>query len=160
MGLLQSWSNFTTYTDADGYYRPIWQFPDGRVMIQKFESFRTEKELERYFDKLASDYDGTEKLTYTEDSDEELLKTVIVYIRTHPAMTLTQLTNYLSTLTWYKQHLIKSFMFKLAIKLSEKYGVVLEDYTENQIFQKLKNWIVNANLNVLKRVCFGYLIQI
>ena len=48
----------------------------------------------------------------------------------------------------------------LVFKLAENYGVTLTNYTELEIWTKVRDWICNTELNIVKRIIFGYLISL
>jgi hypothetical protein len=91
---------------------------------------------------------------------EELIKNVIIKIRNNPSLTLDQYNTYLSSKPWYEQLVIRVFLYKLVLLLAQKYGVILTNYTESQVLLKVRNWICNANINLLKKVVFGYFIKL
>lgn len=160
MPLLATWDKYSTYVDANGKYRVIWQFADGQIMFHKFDTFKTPEELDAWFTQylIEQEYGGLEKVTAFMSEDEALIKATVIYIRSKPTLTLTQWNTYLNAKPYEQRAIIKAFLHKLALGLAAKYGVVLTDYTETQILQKTRNWICGVELNTLKRVCFGYLI--
>ena len=159
MAVLATWGDYSTYTDAAGKYRVIWQTDAGQIIMHKFDSEPTLPFMEKFFDRMRSDWDGTVSLVRYNEEDEETLRQAIAYIRPRPTLTLSQWNTYLNTLTYEKRAIIKAFIHKLAIGLAAHYGVVLANFTETEILAKTRNWICSVNLNVLKRVCFGYLIS-
>ena len=160
MGLLATWDKYSTYVDANGKYRVIWQFADGNILFHKFDTFRTLPELDAFFAQylIEQEFGSIEKLQVYLPEDEELIKEVVIYIRAHPALTLTQWNTYLNAMTYEKRAIIKAFIHKLALGLALHYGVVLADYTETEILKKTRNWICGVNVNVLKRICYDNLI--
>lgn len=162
MGLLATWGKYSTYVDAAGKYRVIWQFPDGEVLFHKLPAYKTEAELETYFQQylIEREFGGVEKLQTVLDDNKELIVEVVTYIRTHPNLTLTQWNTVLATKEWHEQVVIRAFLYKLALLLAQHYGIVLDNYTEAEILKKLRNWICTVNINLLKRVVFGYFINI
>jgi hypothetical protein len=42
MGLLATWDQYSTYVDAAGKYRVIWQWEDGDIEFMKSPAFLTE----------------------------------------------------------------------------------------------------------------------
>ena len=162
MGLLQTWGQYSTYTDAAGKYRVIWQFADGQIMFQKFDTFKTEAELTAWFDNylLEQQYAEYTKLDTQPEWNETLIKAVITYIRSKPALTLSQWNTYLATKQWYEAAFVRAFIFRLAIRLAEHYGLVLSDYTESQVLLKVRNWICTVNINILNKFVFGVLNQV
>jgi len=159
--LLATWGQYSTYVDANGRYRVIWQYGDGEVRMQKFETVKTILELEHYFADIKADawFGGIQRLPIEWiDDNIDLIKEVVYQIRIHPELTLTQYYNYLNTKEWYEQVIIKTFIFKLALGLAEYHGVTLSDYTEIEVLTRVRNWICSVDLNILKRVVFGYLI--
>ena len=160
MGLLATWDKYSTYVDANGKYRVIWQFADGNILFHKFDTFRTLPELDAFFAQylIEQEFGSIEKLQVYLPEDEELIKEVVIYIRAHPALTLTQWNTYLNAMTYEKRAIIKSFVHKLALGLAAKYGVVLKDYTETEILAKTRNWICTVDVKILKRICYGNLI--
>lgn len=154
MGLLQTFGKFSTYVDTQGKYRVIWQFADGRIMMHKFDSIKTAKELDIFFADF-EDWNGAIKLMDFSEH-EALIIDSVKKIRATPSLTLTQYNTYLSGKPWHEAVIIRSFVYKLALKLAEHYGVILTDYTESQVLLKVRNWIVSAEIRTLKRVIFGY----
>jgi len=160
MAVLATWDQYSTYVDANGKYRVIWQTDTGQIIMHKFDKVETLPFMEKAFDRMRSDWDGTVSLVRYDEEDEETIRQAIAYIRPRPTLTLAQWNTYLNTLTYEKRAIIKAFIHKLAIGLAAHYGVVLANYTETEILAKTRNWICTVNLNTLKRVCFGYLITI
>ena len=180
MGLLATWDKYSTYLseqlvpifDDNGeptgeeemvtFYRVIWEWPDGSIEFHKFVGMRTEPELEVEFEdiKRERDYGWISKLQTTLDDNEDLIKEVVIQIRTHPALTLNQYNQYLNGKEWYEQVVIRAFIYKIAILLAAKYDVQLDDYTEVEVLKKVRNWICNSEIRLLKRVIFGYNINI
>ena len=162
MAILATWGQYSTYTDAQGKYRVIWQFANGQIMFQKFDTFKTEVELTTWFAnyELEQQYLDYQKLNTVPDWNETLIKTVITYIRSKPTLTLSQWNTYLATKQWYEAGYIRAFIFKLAVGLAQYYGITLANYTEVEVLQKTRNWICTVNINILKKVVFGYLIEI
>jgi hypothetical protein len=161
--VLPTWGQYSTYVDAQGRYRVIWQWDaTGDILFHKFDTIKTTEELNTYFVQYLIDqeFGDIKKIQTRLDDNETLLVEVITQIRTHPALTYVQYTNYLNTKEWYEQVVIKAFLFKLALGLAEKYGLTLSNYTEIEILQKLRDWICSVNINVLKKVVFGYFINI
>jgi len=159
MGLLATYAKFSTYVDANGYYRVIWQFSDGNIMMHKFDKVKTAKELDLFFADY-EDWGGAVKLNTVLDDNEALIINAITRIRNNPSLTLAQYNTYLSGKQWYEAATIRTFIYKMGLKLAEHYGVVFTDYTESQVLLKVRNWICNADLRVLKRVFFGYNVTI
>jgi len=135
MAVLATYGQFSTYTDANGRYRAIWQFPDGNIGMFKFESFKTEAELDAYFAQylIEQEYGSIEQISAFLSEDELLIKSIVIYIRTRPTLTLTQWNNYLNTLPYENRAITKAFIHKLALGLSKHYGVVLANYTETEM---------------------------
>ena len=162
MGLLATWSRFSTYVDWEGKYRVIWQWPDDTIEFHKFDEFMDEPALELEFADilLEREYGWIERLQAFLDEEEALILTIVQYIRSHPTATLSQWDTLLKSKEWYESATARSFVFRLAVKLAEHYEVELSDYTEGEVFLKTRNWICNTNVNVLKKVIFGYFIEL
>ena len=162
MGLLATWDQYSTYVDAQGRYRVIWQFADGNILFHKFDTFKTVPELDAFFSQylIELEFGGIEKLPTFMDEDELLIKETVIYIRSHPTITLAQWNTYLNAKPYEQRAIIKSFIHKLALQLALHYGVVLANYTETEILSKTRNWICTVNVNILKKVVFGYFIEL
>ena len=161
MAVLSTWGKFSTYTDADGFYRVIWQdVPTGQVVMHKFDSIKTLIYMERFFDKMIRGSDGVVQEIEFSEEEEEDFKVICAYIRTHPTLTLNAWNTYINGLGYEKALVFKVYMYKLVFKLAEKYGVTLTNCTELEIWTKVRDWICNTDLNVVKRVIFGYLISL
>ena len=160
MGLLATWDKYSTYVDANGKYRVIWQFADGNILFHKFDTFKTLEELDAFFAQylIEQEFGSIEKLPVYLSEDEDLIKATVIYIRSHPALTLAQWNTYLNAMTYEKRAIIKSFVHKLALGLALHYGVVLADYTETEILKKVRNWICGVDGKILKRISYGNLI--
>lgn len=156
MGLLATYGQFTSYVDAAGRYRYIWQEADGNIIMDKLPAYVTEVELEDIVAKKLRrrDWFDHNKLDFLADADRALIVTVVQYIRAHPTITLTQWNTYVKTFLWYQQNSIKAFIWRLAVGLAEHYGVVLSNYTESEVLQKVRNWLCNTNVNIVGCVCF------
>lgn len=162
MPVLTTWGDYSSYVDAAGKYRVIWQWEDGGIEFIKFDIFKTTAELDIFFASLKFDRDYSGYITVVQyfTEDEETIRQAVAYIRPRPTLTLSQWNTYLNTLTYEKRAIIKAFLHKLAIGLAAHYGVVLANYTETEILAKTRNWICSVNINILKRVCFGHLITL
>jgi len=86
---------------------------------------------------------------------EELIRQVVQRFKDFPTTTLTQFTNWLNTLAWYEGATIRFFMYRTAIGLSEHYGIILSDYTENTIFIQVRNWLSATEWRKIERVIFN-----
>jgi hypothetical protein len=161
MPVLATWNGYTSYVDANGFSRVIWQVTEtGQIIFHKFNEVKSLVYMNRFFDKMRYDFDGvTQEIEFTEE-DESDFAVICAYIRSHPSLTLSQWNTYLNTLDWQKRAIFKAYLYKLALKLAEHYGVTLTNYTETVIWTAVRNWIVNTNLNTVKRVIFGYLITL
>ena len=162
MAVLATWGKFSTYTDANGYYRVIWQdVPTGQIVMHKFVTQPTLTYMERFFDKqLFGSLGVVQEIEFSEE-DEADFKVICAYIRSHGTLTLTQWNTYLNGLgAWQKPVIFKAYMYKLALKLKDKGAITLANYTESTVWLATRNWIVNTNLDTVKRVIFGYLITL
>jgi hypothetical protein len=161
MAVLTTWDQYNTYIDANGYYRVIWQGAvTKQIIIHKFDSVKSLTYMERFFDKMINGSDGVVQEIEFPEEDEADFKVICAYIRSHPTLTLNQWNTYLTSLGWQKSVVFRAYMFKLALKLASKYNVVLANYTESEVWIKTRNWICNTNLDIVKRVIFGYLITL
>jgi hypothetical protein len=160
MAVLTTWDQYSTYTDANGYYRVIWQNAvTKQIIIYKFDSVKSLTYMERFFDKMINVTGVIQEIEFAEE-DEADFKVICAYIRSHPTLTLNQWNTYLTSLGWQKSVIFRAYMFKLALKLVSKYSVVLANYTESEVWTKTRNWICNTNIDIVKRVIFGYLITL
>ena len=161
MAVLATWGKFSTYTDANGYYRVIWQdATTGQIVMHKFTTQPTLTYMERFFDKMLFGSLGVVQEIEFSEEDEADFKVICAYIRSHPTLTLTQWNTYLNTLAWQKGVTFKAYMYKLALKLYAKGAITLANYTESTVWIATRNWIVNTNLDTVKRVIFGYLVTL
>jgi hypothetical protein len=162
MAVLETWGKFSTYTDSQGFYRVIWQdVPTGQIVMHKFTAQPSLTYMERFFDKQLFGSLGVVHEIEFDEADEADFKMICAYIRSNPTTTLTQWNNYLNSLgAWQKGVVFKAYMYKLARKLHERGAITLANYTEGTVWTATRNWIVNTNLNTVKRVIFGYLIQL
>jgi hypothetical protein len=161
MAVLTTWSQYSTYVDANGYYRVIWQdVKTSQIAMHKFDSVKSLIYMERFFDKMINGSSGVVQEIEFSEEDEADFKVICAYIRSHPTLTLSQWNTYLTGLGWQKSVMFRAYMFKLALKLAVKYGVVLANYTESEVWTKTRNWICKTDLDTVKRVIFGYLITL
>lgn len=164
MPVLESHCGFNTYVDpVTGQYRVFWQIAELDMVIPyKFSTYKTLPELELFFaDMFKSDlFEGIDRLDCEIETNVPLIINVVKHIRTHPGLTLSQYNSYVNALEWYDEYTIRAFMFKLAIKLAEHHGVILSNYTESEVLLKTRNWICTVPLWKLKRVVFGYLLNL
>ena len=161
MAVLSTWGKFSTYTDANGFYRVIWQdVATGQIVMHKFDSQPTLTYMERFFDKMLFGGLGVVQEVEFSEEDEADFKVICAYIRPRPTLTLNQWNNYLNTLAWQKGVIFKAYMYKLARKLYDKGWITLADYTEGTVWIAVRNWICTAELNTVKRVIFGYLVTL
>lgn len=159
MPILATWGKFNTYTDAAGFYRVIWQDAvTGRIVMHKFSSQPTLTYMERFFDKMIRGGDGVVQEVEFSEEDEADFKVICAYIRSHPTLTLTQWNTYLNGMAWQKGVIFKAYMYKLARKLYDKGWITLANYTEGTVWISVRNWICTAELDLVKRTIFGYLI--
>jgi hypothetical protein len=162
MAILATWGKFSTYTDANGYYRVIWQdATTGQIVMHKFDSIKSLTYMERFFDKMLFGAQGVVQEIEFSEEDEADFKVICAYIRSHPTLTLTQWNTYLNSLgAWQKNVIFKAYLYKLARNIHAKGWITLANYTESTVWLATRNWIVNTNLDTVKRVIFGYLIQL
>ncbi len=162
MAVLATWGKFSTYTDANGFYRVIWQdVSTGQIVMHKFDKQPTLTYMERFFYKMIHGYEGVVKEIEFSEEDEADFKVICAYIRSHPTTTLTQWNTYLNSLgAWQKNVIFKAYMYKLARNIHAKGWITLANYTESTIWLATRNWICTANLDTVKRVIFGYLITL
>lgn len=162
MAVLSTWGKFSTYTDANGYYRVIWQDAvTGQVVMHKFASQPTLTYMERFFDKMLHGNEGVVQEIQFDEEDEADFKVICAYIRSHPTLTLTQWNTYLNGLgAWQKGVIFKAYMYKLARNLYAKGWITLANYTEGTVWIAVRNWICTAELNTVKRTIFGYLVTL
>lgn len=156
MPILPTYGQFSTYTDDAGRYRVIWQWDDGGVEMRKFETVLSDAEVEwqMWVLRKLREYPEYPKLPFDSDNDREQIIAAVTYIRTHPALTLTQWNTYLNALTWYNRYLVRAFIFRLAQGLAAYYGVNLGTMTETAVLQAVRNWIYNTNINIVQAVIF------
>jgi len=162
MAVLATWGKFSTYTDANGFYRVIWQdATTGQIVMHKFTTQPTLTYMERFFDKMLFGSLGVVQEIEFDEADEADFKVICAYIRSHPTITLTQWNTYLNGLgAWQKGVIFKAYMYKLSTKLAAKGVITLANYTETTVWTATRNWICTANLDTVKRVIFGYLITL
>ena len=161
MAVLATWGQFSTYTDANGYYRVIWQDAVTlQIVMHKFVTQPTLTYMERFFDKMIHGYEGVVQEIEFDEADEADFKVIVAYIRSHPTLTLNQWNTYLGTLAWQKGVIFKAYLYKLAVKLQARGAITLANYTETTVWTATRNWIVNTNLDTVKRIIFGYLISL
>jgi hypothetical protein len=85
----------------------------------------------------------------------DLLKNFVRLVKANPTVTLTQYNTWLATKTWYESCVIRYFVFRMAVILSQKYNIVLANLTETQILQKLRDWIVATPIRIIAKIFFG-----
>ena len=160
MAILAILGQYSTYTDPiTGKYRVIWQEPDGSIILEKFPAYISDSEVEWQMARKRKNllYSQYPKLPFESDANRQVIIAAVQYVRSHPALTLTQWNQYLNTLQWYDSSCVKAFIFRLAIGLAEHYGLVLDNYTESQVLLKVRNWICTTNLTIVQSVIFDRL---
>lgn len=156
MPILATYGQFSTYTDANGRYRVIWQWEDGSVEMVKFETFiePSEVEWQMWVKRKRREWPDYQKLPFDADNDRTIIINAVAHIRNNPTLNLTGWNNYLNTLTWYNRYLVRGFLFRLAQGLAAYYGVNLGTMTETAVLTAVRNWICNTNINIVQAVIF------
>lgn len=142
-------------TDESGFVHIKWQAQSNNIYFWKFKQEPTlEKlqELETYYEEL-SDLERTSSLdlNFTQEEKETILNFVYL-VKANPTVNLTQFNNYLNNQPWNTAHLIKSCIYKIGAKLAERKDVNLTDFTELQIFRKVRDFIVSTPERKLKKI--------
>lgn len=145
------------FTDMSGKIRIVWQMSNGESIMVNFNTQPTTLELEEIEAKYIEEhlYDTTDKLQITIIEDLDLLKSFISEIKNHPTVTLTQFNNWLSTKEWYEDAQIRIFIFKLAQRLADYKELDITDFTQSQILQKIRDWIVSTPIKKISKLIFG-----
>jgi len=145
------------YTDMAGKIRMVARLSNGETIPLKFQSQPTTQQLETieasYIDHHL--YDGVQQETISILDHADLIREFISLVKQNPTVTLTQYNTWLSKKEWWESAVIRFFVFKLATALSAKADVVLTDYTESQVMQKLRNWIVATPVRKISKVIFN-----
>jgi len=87
------------------------------------------------------------------DNKQVIVDAVTFIKTTNP--NLTQWNNYLSSLSWYDSLAVRWFLAVLAQRLAERNEVGLSAYTETEVLNKLKVWIIATPPRKLAKVLFG-----
>jgi len=156
MPILATYGQFSTYVDAQGRYRVIWQWDDGGVEMRKFETVLSDSEVEwqMWVERKRREYPEYPKLPFDADNNRAVIIAAVTHIRTHPALTLAQWNQYLNALNWYDAYCVRAFIFRLAQGLAQYYGVNLGTMTETSVLLAVRNWICNTALNIVQAVIF------
>ena len=100
-------------------------------------------------------YNAIETVPFSLLDNIDLLKEFIAKIKANPTITLAQYNTYLGTKQWYEAAIIRYFVYVLAIKLADRKGLTLTNYTETVVLTALRNWIVATDLKTIGKV-IGY----
>jgi hypothetical protein len=148
-------------TTQFGSYSVLFQLDDGNGMRLQFKDTITDEaalaQAQEIYDRQVAgqQYNTIETLEFNILDHTILLKEFITKIKENINVTLAQYNAWLGTKTWNEAAIIKYFVYTLAVKLSERKGITLTDYTEEQVLQKLRDWIVATNLKTIGKA-IGY----
>lgn len=146
------------YTDMAGKWRVLWQSDTtGQTYNFKFADEPTEQQLQALSDAndTAVTVNAVQPLSFSILEHREVLIELVRRVKTSPNTTLTQYNNYLGTLPWYEAAIIRTFVFLLAQRLSEKKDVTLANLTENTVFVAVRNFLADTPIRKLARLILG-----
>jgi len=86
---------------------------------------------------------------------EELVKEVVQGFKDNPNINLAQFNNYIENKQWHERVVMEFFIYRTAIGLAEYYDVSVADYTPNEVFTKVRDWIVETPVRKLAKVILG-----
>jgi hypothetical protein len=132
------------YTDMAGKIRVIWQAQSGQIYQYKFDTDPTDQmlvDLGNASDTAAS-VNAVQPLTLSILAYEGTLKSFVKKVKDTPNVTLAQYNTYLGALPWYDAAIIRTFVFLIAQRLSEKKDIVLSDQTEAITLRAVRDFLV------------------
>ena len=99
-------------------------------------------------------YDTVTSFVVNIYNNREVIRDAIVFIKTiDPNMT--QWNAYLASLSWDNALMVRWFLAMLARELASRAEVSLSAFTETEVLNKLKTWIINAPARRLEKIVFG-----
>ena len=144
-----------------GKYRVTVLLPDGNTLPLKYQATVTDAvvltDAQKIIDRQTADqtYNAIPTVPFNLLDNMDLLKEFVAKVKATPTMTLAQYNTWLATKPWYQLAIIKYFVFILAVKLADSKGLILTDYSEQQVLAKLRDWIAATNLRTIGKV-IGY----
>lgn len=98
------------------------------------------------------------KFNLIEDG-ENIIKEFIKLIKENPNVTLNQYNIWLSKQSWFNESIIRYFVFALALELSKRFGVTLQDISEGQVLLHVRDWIVETPIKKIRKVIFNTIFE-
>lgn len=145
------------YTDMAGKIRMVVRLSNNETIPLKFQTQPTIQQLNdietAYI--LAHLYDNVRQETINILDHAELIREFITLVKQNPTVNLTQYNNWLGTKQWWESATIRFLVYKLAMALASKAEVTLTSYTETQVLQKLRDWIVATPARKIEKVIFN-----
>ncbi len=86
--------------------------------------------------------------------NREILQNAIVFIKANNP-NMTQWNAYLATQGWDNAYMIRWFMAMIARELASRNEITLGAYSEAEVLNRLKTWIINAPARRLEKILFG-----
>ena len=145
----------------NGWYDVLVQLDDGSGLRLSYKTLQSDAVIIATAQDIVNrqeaerQYNSIETLPFDILDHKVLLKEFVQKIKENPTVTLAQYNTWLGTKQWYESAIIKYFVYTLATKLAERKGITLTDYTETQVLQKVRDWIVNTNLRTIGKT-IGY----
>lgn len=146
------------YTDMAGKIRVLWQSDTtGQTYVFKFTDEPTEQQLQALSEAndTARSVNAVQPLSFSIIEHREVLIELVRRVKASPNTTLSQYNNYLGKLAWYEAAIIRTFVFLLAQRLSEKKDVSLANLTENTVFVAVRNFLADTPTWKLARLILG-----
>jgi hypothetical protein len=100
-------------------------------------------------------YDNVQQEVIDLKDHYNLIRDFITLVKQNPTVNLTQYNNWLATKQWWEAATVRFFVYKLATQLAQKAEVTLTSYTESQVLQKLRDWIVATAARKIEKVIFN-----
>lgn len=143
--------------DLAGKVRILWQQPSGKVYFFKFDSEPTLEHIQSLANNRDSieEYDNEQSLEISSFSKENVMFLVEIF-KTRPNIGLTQFNNVVNNLNWYQIAQIKAIIYEIGTKLAERKDISLDNLTELQVFQRVRDFIANTPIKKLKKIFNGF----
>lgn len=107
----------------------------------------------RYIDERQ--YDGTPHAGIDLYENREMLRKTVTYIKNQNPSAAQFTAMLANNATWYEVYRVRYFLAALALKLAERAEVQIDDFSEAQVFAKMKAFIIATPLRRLNKIMFG-----
>jgi hypothetical protein len=145
------------FQDISGAYRTVWQFADGTCATFKTFKDPTDSEILE----LANQYiiqhqydDDDDNFDFEYGDKEYVIRNFIDFLKNSSKINLTTYRNYINTLDWTEEYILKSFIKSISdyLKSSKKFRSVIN--TELDALTVLRNLVQQQPEKRINRILF------